>query len=125
MATDEQLLDHAVVRMLRGIVAIGGAGSLLLLALKGWTWGAGFALGAVVSWYNFRWLKQIVEALGGKRPRARLAVILGCRYLLLGGGAYVIVSFSPISLPAALAGLFVSVAAVIVEILFQLIYARV
>jgi hypothetical protein len=124
MATDEQSLDRAVARMLRGMIVIGVASSALLLALKGWTWGAGFALGAVVSWFNFRWLKQIVDALGGKRPRARLALILACRYLLLGGGAYVIVSFSSISLPAALAGLFVSVAAVIVEILFQLAYAR-
>ena len=125
MASDEQLLDNAVRRMLRSMIVIGAAGSAALLALKGWNWSAGFALGAVVSWFNFRWLKQIVDALGGKRPRARLAVVLGCRYLLLGGGAYVILSFSSISLPAALAGLFVSVAAVIVEILFQLVYARV
>ena len=46
------------------------------------------------------------------------------RYVLLGGGAYVILKYSAISLPAALAGLFVSVAAVIVEILFELAYAR-
>ena len=46
------------------------------------------------------------------------------RYILLGGGAYVILKYSAISLPAALAGLFVSVAAVIAEILFELAYAR-
>jgi hypothetical protein len=49
---------------------------------------------------------------------------MGLRYLLMCGGAYVIVKYSNISLSAALAGLFVAVAAVIVEILFQLIYAR-
>ena len=54
MATDEQLLDRAVARILRGMMVIGVAASALLLALKGWTWGAGFALGAVVSWFNFR-----------------------------------------------------------------------
>jgi hypothetical protein len=124
MATDDQLLDSALARMLRGMVLLAAAGSLLLLLLRGWTWGAGFAIGSVVSWLNFRWLKQIAEALGGKRPRARLALFLGLRYLLLSGGAYVIVRFTSISLPAALAGLFVSVAAVIVEILFQLVYAR-
>ena len=107
------------------MVATAGAGAVLLFAWKGWTWSAGFVLGAAVSWFNFRWLKQLVDALGGKRPRTRLAVILGCRYLLLGAGAYVIVSFSSVSLPAALVGLFVSVAAVIIEILFQLVYARV
>lgn len=124
MATDEQVLDGALARMLRGMMLLGAAGTLLLLLFRGWTWGAGFAIGSAVSWLNFRWLKQIAEALGGKRPRARLALFLGLRYLLLSCGAYVIVRFTSISLPAALAGLFVSVAAVIVEILFQLVYAR-
>ena len=48
----------------------------------------------------------------------------GLRYLLLGGGAYVILKYTAISLPAALAGLFIPAAAVIVEILIQLVYAR-
>ena len=125
MATDEEVMEGALARIHRGMAVLGGGGALVLLVWPGWTWGAGFALGAVVSWLNFRWLKQIVEALGGARPRARLAVLMGLRYLLMSGGAYAIVSFSPISLPAALAGLFVAVAAVVVEILFQLIYARV
>ena len=124
MPSNDLFLEDAVVRLLRTMAAISLGGSLGLLAFKGWTWGAGFALGSVVSWLNFRWLKQIVEALGGKRPRARLAILLGLRYLLLGGGAYVILKYSLISLHATLAGLFVSVAAVIVEILYQLVYAR-
>jgi len=125
MATDDQLLESALTRVVHGMALLAAAGTLLLLLFRGWTWGAGFAIGAAVSWLNFRWLKQIADALGGKRPRARLAVILGLRYLLLGAGAYVIVRFTSISLPAALAGLFVAVAAVIFEILFQLVYARV
>jgi len=44
--------------------------------------------------------------------------------LLLGLGAYAILKFSEISLTAALVGLFVSTAAVILEILIELIYAR-
>ena len=86
MASEQDLLDRAVARMLRSMVATAGAGAVLLFAWKGWTWSAGFVLGAAVSWFNFRWLKQLVDALGGKRPRTRLAVILGCRYLLLGAG---------------------------------------
>jgi hypothetical protein len=125
MTSDEAMLERAAPRMLRGMAVIAAAGTLGLLAFKGWTWAVGFALGGAASYLNFRWLKQIVEALGGPRPRARLALWLGLRYFLMGGGAYVIVKCSPISLPATLAGLFVSVAAVIVEILFQLLYARV
>ena len=125
MPTDDQVLEGALIRMVRGMALLAAAGTLVFLFFRGWTWGAGFAIGAAVSWLNFRWLKQIADALGGKRPRARLAVILGLRYLLLGAGAYVIVRFTSISLPAALAGLFVAVAAVIFEIFFQLVYARV
>jgi hypothetical protein len=65
-----------------------------------------------------------VEAIGGEAVKSRKAVFLGMRYVLLGGGAYVILKFSAISLPAALSGLFVSVAAVIIEILLELAYAR-
>ena len=50
-------------------------------------------------------------------------MFLGLRYLLLGLGAYVILKFSEISLTAVLVGLFVSTAAVILEILIELIYA--
>jgi hypothetical protein len=79
----------------------------------------------VASWLNFRWLKQVVDALGGRRPtRTRVAVLAGLRYLLLGGGAYVILHYSPVHVGAALTGLFTAVAAVIVEMLLELVYAR-
>ena len=47
--------------------------------------------------------------------------MLGLRYVLLAAAGYVILRFSEISLTAALVGLFVSAAAVIIEILYQLI----
>ena len=81
-------------------------------------------IGSAVSALNFRWLKQLTQALGSGTAKPRTAVFLGMRYLLLGGGAYVILKYSAISLPAALSGLFVSVAAVVLEILLELAYAR-
>jgi hypothetical protein len=63
-----------------------------------------------------------VDSLSGKSARPRLAVLAGFRYLLLGGAAYVILRYSPISLRATLAGLFVSLTAVIVEIFFEVVY---
>ena len=124
---DELHLDRAVHRIWKVMGAVGAGGAVSLLVWHGWTWGAGWVLGCAVSALNFRWLKQLTDALGGEasEPREpRTAVFLGMRYLLLGGGSYVILKYSPISLPAALAGLFVSVLAVIVEILFELVYAR-
>jgi hypothetical protein len=126
---DDAAFAGAVERISRVTLALGAAGALAALLLAGWGAAGGFALGAAASYFNFRWLKGGVEALGkasaGAPTRARVAVLLGLRYLLLGLGAYVILKSSVISLPAALAGLFVSVAAVILEILFELMYARI
>jgi hypothetical protein len=123
-ARDQLWMDRAVARIWKLIWAIGAAGAVALVAWRGWWWGAGWVIGTAVSALNFRWLKQLVLAIGGEDPKPRKAVFLGMRYVLLGGGAYVILRFSAISLPAALSGLFVSVAAVIVEIILELAYAR-
>jgi len=123
MTGDDQFLDRAVARITKVIFALAAAGVIAALLWRGLAWGTGFALGSLVSWLNFRWLKQLVYTLGSERARPRRAVKLGFRYLLLGSGAYVILKYSSVSQSAALAGLFVSVAAVIVEILFELVYA--
>ena len=124
-ATRDRLwMDRAVARIWKLMWAIGAGGAAVLVVWRGWAWGAGWVIGTAASALNFRWLKQMVEAIGGEAAKPRKAVFLGLRYLLLGGGAYVILKFSAISLPAALSGLFVSVAAVLVEILLELAYAR-
>jgi hypothetical protein len=119
--------EAALVRMARGTVALAAAGCLACLILRGWRWALAYLLGAAASYLNFRWLKRVVDALGGAlstRPSPKFAILIGLRYLLLGAGAYAIVNFTSLSLPAALIGLFVPVAAVILEIVFELIYAR-
>lgn len=124
---DPAFFDAAIRRIMRWTVALAAAGCLASLVLRGWTWAVAFLLGAAASWLNFRWLKKVVDALGGAaqaRPRAGFAVLIGVRYLLLAAAAYAIVNFTALSLPAALTGLFVPVAAVILEIIFELIYAR-
>jgi len=119
--------DLAVGRISRLTLVLTASGAAIYFAMAGWRGGCGFLLGAIASYLNFRWLRRTVSALGetvgGKPPRAWVAVVLGLRYLLLGLGAYAIVRVSEISLTAALVGLFVSTAAVIVEILIELIYA--
>jgi hypothetical protein len=123
---DDDFYQRVTSRIFKVTLAIAGAGTLAALAWRGWRVGAGFALGSALSWINFRWLKHAVDALGGKQgqraPRPRLAVLAGFRYLLLGGVGYVILSYSSISLGATLAGLFVSITAVIVEIFFEVVY---
>ncbi len=127
MDPDQAFFDRALARI-HSLVALLATAGLIAAALHGgWRWAAGFLLGAAASWINFRWLKQMVNSLGpqaaDKPPRARVAVFLGLRYLLLAAVGYAILNYSTISLAAGLIGLFVPAAAVILELLFELIYA--
>src|SRR5262245_60203240 len=117
--TDKEA-GRALQRIHQAMFAVAAGGILVAFLWRGWKYAAGFAIGALASWLNFRWLKQIVDALAAaakpesqRRPprRARVAVVAGLRYLLLGGGAYVILNYSEISVVAAVIGLFVAVAA--------------
>jgi|SRR5215467_6545625 len=114
----------AMQRMEKAIVALSAGGAIAFFVWRGWRWGAGWLLGCAVSSLSFHWLRRIVDGLGTGAGKPRKAVLLGLRYLLLGGGAYVILKYTVISLPAVLAGLFVPAAAVIIEILIELMYAR-
>lgn len=128
MDGDQTSFARSVERIFRLILLTAVVGALAGWIVRDWRWSAGFLLGALASYFNFRWLKQLVDSLGEaavtrRHPRARIAAFMGLRYLLLGLAAYVILNFSELSLNAALMGLFVSVAAVLLEIIFELIYA--
>ena len=111
-------------RMGKFMFALGAGGAITLLVWRGWAGSLGWLLGCTGSMLNYHWVRRVTGALGGGPAKERKAVLLGLRYLLLGGGSYVILKYTAISLPAALAGLFVPVAAVVIEILIELVYAR-
>ncbi len=46
--------------LLLGVVA-----ALPVGYFHGWRWGLGIFIGAILAWFNFRWLKQGVDALAG------------------------------------------------------------
>ncbi|MGA3238577.1 MAG: ATP synthase subunit I [Bryobacteraceae bacterium] len=119
MADAADIFERTATRVTRTMVLVAIIGSLAAL-WRGWTYGAAFALGAWASWLNFRWLKKFVEALGPGGKPSVFALFFALRYLMLAGAAYVILRYSKLSLPAMLAGLFVSLAAVAIEILIQL-----
>ena len=121
-----EFYERALGRMLRIAAVLGAMGTIAALAARGPRPAAGFLLGAVISLINFRWWVNLAGALGGsaKTPLRASAAILGLRYVLVAGVVYGIVKVLEITLAAVLAGLFVSVAAVILELLYELIYAR-
>lgn len=123
MEADGLLYRNAVRRINRYMAVLALAGTAMCAAQWGWQGAVGFAFGATASWLNFRWIKRLVEALGGEtksRRAAGFAIVLGLRYLLLGAIGYVILKFFGVNLLATLAGLLSVVAAVIFEALYQL-----
>lgn len=119
---DEFDYDRAAPRIARFMAIIAVLGSIVAGAFGGWTWGAGFLLGAALAWLNYRWMRKLIEGLGGVSSRGSVFMVF--RYLLLGGAGYVIVIYSPLNMVAVLTGLFVLIAAVFVELIFEIVYAR-
>jgi hypothetical protein len=115
-------------------LALGAAGAVFAALRWDWRAGAGVALGALLTWLNFRWLKQGVGALvtvstvqaGSEHARVPRSVYLKFfgRFVLLLLVVYVILSRSLLPVAAVLGGLFAVVAAVMLELLFELIRSR-
>ncbi len=121
---DDLAYEQVVARITRITAVLAAIGSVVAWIAGGWSWAAGFALGGSVSWLSFRWLKQVVGAIGTERPPSNLAMKGVLRYLMIGAAAYVLLTYTAISLRAGVVGLLVSSAAVLVEIVIQLAQAR-
>lgn len=121
-----EFYESALRRMFRFSIAVGAAGVVVALIARGPRAAGGFFLGAALSLLNLRWWVTVAGAIGesGKTPLRGSAVFLLLRYLLFAAVFYVIVKFLKITPVSLLAGLLVSVAAVMLEILYELIYAR-
>lgn len=104
---------------------LGVLGAAVALCWKGWRSAAGFALGTIFSFLNFRFFKLLADSVGGvitAEDRRTLIVFMIARYGLFGAVGYAILKYSEVSFMAALAGCFVSTAAVFLEIIYELIY---
>ncbi|MBI3896427.1 MAG: ATP synthase subunit I [Acidobacteria bacterium] len=122
-------VDRRIYRAM-GFLAVGGA--ILCWLWRDWHWGAGFAIGAILSAVNFRWMKAAVEHMAQAadptthsttlaRPSARGTVArFVLRYALIGAAGYVIFKSSFISLTAFFIGLFLFLAAILVEVAYQI-----
>jgi hypothetical protein len=123
--------DRALARIVRIGATLGVIGTIVVLIRYGPRIAIGFLAGALLSLFNFHGLRRVAEALSptpdNPKPRAGMRatpIFWVFRYFLMGGIAYVIVKGLGISLMPILAGLFVVAAAIIVEILYEITYAR-
>ena len=119
---EQRFYDQVIRRITWIILALGLAGSVVLAAIKGVKFGFGFLIGSAISYLSFwRW-QQVVGALGpGQKKRPAWMFIL--RVLALVVLAVVIIRFLKLDVVAAVSGLLVSAAAVVIEIIYELVYA--
>jgi hypothetical protein len=120
MKTDGGAVARRVYLIMAAIAAGGLAGAWILWGIPGL---AGFAVGALISFGNAWWTSRIAMSIGpgGEKPGAASFVAV-FRYLLMLGILYVILDYSETGFLAALAGCFVHIVAVVLEVVFELTY---
>ena len=109
------------------MAGLAAVGCVIALVFGGAPWAIGFVTGAVFSAVNFWFWHRMVQKIGqapqaGEEPRKAPIILFGIRYFLFVGGVYATIRYFEASVTAALTGIFVAVAAVLLEILFELFY---
>lgn len=118
----------AYARLVRSMFVIAVMASASGTVRFGWRVGAGVAAGCALSGINFLWMKRAIQSFTIRlaEPRAEeekvsrgSATRFLARYALVGAVAYVIFKSSVISLSGVLVGLFLPVAAILGEAVFE------
>jgi hypothetical protein len=104
----------------------------LVAALRDRSWGAGLAIGAILAWLNFRWLKRGLDALvqastaqaGNKKAQVPLGSYFGIlfRYGLIALAVYVIFEYLRIPLLSMVVGLCALGAATIAASVYEILH---
>src|SRR3954447_24626434 len=108
------------------MVVVGAVASVAAAVRFGWSVGAGVAVGCLLAGINFLWLKRAITAFAGRlaAPQAAdsakgSATRFAARYGLIAVVAYVIFKSSIVSLSGVLVGLFLPVAAILAEAMYE------
>lgn len=115
----------------RTTLAIGLVSAIAVGFFYAWMWAAGVAIGAVLSWLNFRWLKQGIDALAramtAQSTQQKVEVPIATyfkalfRYGLIAGAVYVIFEYLKVPILSMIAGLFALGAATILASLYEIL----
>lgn len=121
--SEAEQYDGPVRRIRRIILVLGMSGAIVVAVVCGWQSGLGFLLCAAVSYSSFWRQQRVVESLGpeseARRPPVRRFLL---QIAFFGAAAYVIVKYLEVNRLAAVSGLLVAAAAVLLEIIYELIY---
>jgi hypothetical protein len=123
----EQFYGGALERIRKFMLAIAALGVVVCLILFRWPVAAGFLVGAVISYFNHRWLVRAVDAMGERlatgqsHERGGIIVFRAVlRYVFIAAGAYVIFNVSHAGLYGFLGGVCLPIAAVACEVAVEL-----
>jgi len=126
----EDFYSGAYGRIVRLMAVLGTVLTGVALLRFGGMVAAGFAAGCIIAMLNFHWLKTVASALvdraantGKSQSSKGIVGRFLFRYLLVAGVAYVIFRISLASLYGLLAGLFLPVAAIMLEAAYELVVA--
>jgi hypothetical protein len=119
--------DVAIARVPRWIVVLGLLGTGVAGRMGGFPWAGAFFAGSIAAWVNYKLIERAVNRLGqlatsgtGKPQKAR-GFRMFIRFAFFVLGAFVILRVSGMNIVAALCGLLVCPAAVLVEIFYELL----
>ena len=126
LASSDDFYARALERIPRIMLVLGLAALTTAFTFFGWRIGAGFALGGVIAFLNFHWLKKVVADLGeitiqSGNPASGRGVVQRflLRYFLMALVAFVILTASRESLYGLFAGLSLPVAAILCEAAYE------
>lgn len=126
-AASQAFYARALPRIRRFMIGLAIPVAIFLLLRFGWRIALGFAVGCIIAYVNFYWLKRVVTGLAekvtatGQRPSsAGIVLRFLARYLLMAAAAYAIFKISPASLYGLFAGLFLPVGAIMCEAGYEL-----
>ena len=120
--SDPQFYDRAIRRISWLTVWLGLLGSIATVSLRGFWSGLAFLIGAAVSYFSFFGWRRLAGAIG-PGGQTRFAWLFVARNFILLAAAWVIIKFLGPNAVAGATGLFVATVAIILEIIYELIYA--
>jgi hypothetical protein len=120
MTEDPAFYDRAIRRLDRAALVLAAVAVAGMAALDGWKGALGAGAGAGFSIASLHRWKRVAGALGSRsKTRLRIWFLLG--YAFVAASLFVIIRYLQVSPRSVIAGLFVSMAAVVVEIVYELL----
>ena len=115
-------------------LALGAVAAGIVTGFYGTVWGAGIFIGTVLGWFNFRWLKQGLDALaaasaaqqGQAKPEVPVSTYFKAafRYGLIGMAVYVIFKYLNVPILSMIFGLCALGAATLAVSVYEILHPQ-